>query len=254
MMGTNFEKLESYIYRGQNMRRKNKEDTEKIENMLKSVKAPKLSDKEIESYKSDFNRVLQEEFPNVTADRERRHVLRVKLAYGLAIFILVFTLFSFMYVKPYLIRVATARTISEQLKIKVALKDIITKDGVGIVIYNYKEITVNVLDEKVEIFQPIEYEPSDKEKEKAVEIVRNSKETKSFVAKEGEKPQDISMNDVVEVTGLLFPNSGKKLLEVSLAYTPTSWEYSPLPSNPHSQAPLMTAKFLVDIEKGEIQP
>jgi len=229
------------------MRRKNKEDTEKIENMLKSVKAPELSDKEIESYKSDFNRVLQEEFPNVTADRERRHVLRVKLAYGLAIFILVFTLSSFMYVKPYLIRVATARTISEQLKIKVALKDVITKDGVGIVIYNYQEITVNVLDEKVEIFQPIEYEPSDKEKEKAIEIVRNSKEAKDFIWNVGAPSQDISKNDVVSIKGSLFPNSGKKLIEVSLAYTPTSY-------HPSSLLPLMTAKFLVDIEKGEIQP
>ncbi|NCO28972.1 MAG: hypothetical protein GW894_07020, partial [Caldiserica bacterium] len=84
------------------MKRKNKEDTEKIENMLRSVKPSELADEEIESYKEDFNRVLQEEFSKVTVQRDRRRVLRVKLAYGLAIFALVLTLFSFMYVKPYL--------------------------------------------------------------------------------------------------------------------------------------------------------
>lgn len=229
------------------MRRKNKEDTEKIENMLKGVKAPELSDKEIESYKSDFNRVLQEEFPNVTADRERRHVLRVKLAYGLATFALIFTLFSFMYVKPYLIRVATARIVDKELKFQVALKDVMVKGGVGIVIYNYQEVVVNVSSETVEIFKPVEYEPSDEEKDHAIEIVRNSKEAKSFVIKEGEAPQDISKNPVLSVEGLMFPNSGRKLVEVSLAYTPTNYHLG-------SHLPLMTAKFTVDIEKGEIQP
>ncbi len=229
------------------MRRKNKEDTEKIENMLKGVKAPELSDKEIESYKSDFNRVLQEEFPNVTADRERRHVLRVKLAYGLATFALIFTLFSFMCVKPYLIRVATARIVDKELKFQVALKDVMVKGGVGIVIYNYQEVVVNVSSETVEIFKPVEYEPSDEEKDHAIEIVRNSKEARYFVVNEEEATQDISKNDVVSVEGLMFPNSGRKLVEVGLAYTPTSYHQGQL-------SPLMTAKFTVDIEKGEIQP
>lgn len=229
------------------MKRKNKEDTEKIENMLRSVKPPELADEEIESYKEDFNRVLLGKFSDITFQRDRRRVLRVKLAYGLAIFALVFTLFSFMYVKPYLIRVATARIINEQLRVNIALKDVIVKDGVGIVIYNYQEVVVNVSSEKVEVSQPIEYEPSDKESEQAIEIVRNSKEAKYFVAKEGEAPQDISMNDVVEVTGLLFPNSGKKLAEVRLVYTPTNYHQG-------QRSPLMTAKFTVDIEKGEIQP
>ncbi len=229
------------------MKRKNKEDTEKIENMLRSVKPPELADEEIESYKEDFNRVLLEKFSDITLQRERRHVLRVKLAYGLAIFILVFTLFSFMYVKPYLIRVATARIISEQLKIKVTLKDVITKDGVGIVIYSNEEYVVNLQDEKIQILQPIPYRPSEEEKEKAVEIVRNSKEAKYFVAKEGEAPQDISKNPVLSIEGLMFPNSGKKLVEVSLVYTPTNYHQG-------QQSPLMTVKFTVDIEKGEIQP
>ena len=229
------------------MRRKNKEDTEKIENMLRSVKPSELADEEIESYKEDFNRVLLEKFSDITLQRDRRRVLRVKLAYGLAIFALVFTLFSFMYVKPYLIRVATARIINEQLRVNIALKDVIVKDGVGIVIYNYQEVVVNVSSEKVEVSQPIEYEPSDKEREQAIEIVRSSKEAKYFVAKEGEAPQDISKNDVVSIEGLMFPNSGKKLVEVSLAYTPTNY-------HPGSLLPLMTAKFTVDIEKEEIQP
>jgi len=237
------------------MKRKNKEDTEKIENMLRSVKPPELANEEIESYKEDFNRVLQEEFSKVTVQREKKHVLKVKLTYGFAIFLLVFSLFSLMYIRPYLIKVATAKIINEQLKIKVALKDVIVKDGVGIVIYNYQEVVVNVSSEKVEVSQPVEYEPSEKERGQAIEIVRSSKEAKYFVAKEGEAPQDISKNDVVSVEGLIFPNSGKKLVEVSLAYTPTSYYYdSQLPSIPGSQPPLMTVKFTVDIEKGEIQP
>lgn len=237
------------------MRRKINNEVEKMEKMLKSIKPPELNDKEIEGYKMDFDRIWQEEFTTIALQKERRRILKVKLAFGLSIFTVVFTLFSFIYVKPYLIRVATARIISKQLKIEVALKDVITKDGVGIVIYNYKEVTVDVSSEKVEISQPIEYEPSDKERERAIEIVRNSKEAKYFVAKQGEAPQDISKNDVVSVKGLMFPNSGKKLVEVRLAYTPTNYKRDLNSSSiPHSQLPLMTAKFTVDIEKGEIQP
>ncbi len=237
------------------MRKKNKKDIEKMENMLRSIKPPELADEEIESYKEDFNRVLLEKFSDVTLQRDRRRVLRVKLAYGLAIFALVFTLFSFMYVKPYLIRVATARIINEQLNLNVALKDVIVKDGVGIVIYNYQEVVVNTSSEKTEVFKPIEYEPSDKEREQAIKLVRNSKEAKYFVAKEGEAPQDISKNDVVSIEGLMFTNSGKKLVEVHLAYTPTNYlPRSPLRQLQDSQSPLMAAKFTVDIEKGEIQP
>lgn len=229
------------------MRRENKKDIEKIENMLRSVKPPELADEEIESYKEDFNRVLLEKFSDITLQRDRRRVLKVKLAYGLAIFALVFTLFSFMYVKPYLIRVATARIINEQLRVNIALKDVIAKDGVGIVIYNYQEVVVNVSSEKVEVSQPIEYEPSDKEREQAIEIVRSSKEAKYFVAKEGEAPQDISKNDVVSVEGLIFPNSGKKWVEVCITYTPKGYP-------PNAMLSMTTAKFTVDIEKGEIQP
>lgn len=237
------------------MRRKNKEDIEKIENMLRSVKPPELADKEIERYKSDSKRVLMKKFSDITLQRDRRHVLRVKLAYGLATFALVLTLFSFMYVKPYLIRVATARIINEQLRVNIALKDVIVKNGVGIVIYNYQEVVVNTSSKKTEVFKPVEYEPSDKERERAIEIIRNSKESKDFVAKEGEAPQDISKNDVVSIEGLMFPNSGKKLVEVHLAYTPTNYlPRSPLRQLQDSQSPLMAAKFTVDIEKGEIQP
>ena len=237
------------------MRKKNKKDIEKIENMLRSIKPPELADKEIERYKEDFNRVLLEKFSDIALQRNRRHVLRVKLAYGLATFALVLTLFSFMCVKPYLIRVATARIINEQLKLNVALKDVIVKDGVGIVIYNYQEVVVNVSSKKVEVSQPIEYEPSDKEREQAIEIIRNSEEAKYFVAKKGETPQDISKNDVVSIEGLMFPNSGKKLVEVHLAYTPTNYHPgSPLHQLRDSQSLLMTAKFTVDIEKGEVKP
>ncbi len=215
--------------------------------MLRNVKPPELSDKEIKRYKSDSKRVLMKRFPDVTLQRDRKHVLRVKFAYGLVAFALVLTLFSFMYVKPYLIKVATARIISKQLKLNVALKDVIVKNGVGIVIYNYQEVVVNVSSKKVKVSQPIEYEPSNKEREQAVELVRNSKEAKHFVAKKGEAPQDISKNDVVSIKGLMFANSGKKLVEVCLAYTPATYHSG-------SQSPLKTAKFTVDIEKGEIQP
>jgi len=236
------------------MRRKNNEEVEKMEKMLKSIKPPELNDEEIESYKGDFNKILQEEFTKVTLQRERRRVFRVKLVYGLAIFVVLVSILSFLYSKPYFVKVAIAKIIENKLQYKVALKDIIVKDGVGIVIYNYQEFTVNVSSEKVEVSQPVEYEPSDKEKEKAIEIVRNSKEAKYFVASEGSPPQDISKNDVVSIEGLMFPNSGKKLVEVSLAYTPTSYRDSLLSSIPHSQLPLMTVKFTVDIKKGEIQP
>jgi len=237
------------------MRKKNKKDIEKIENILRSVKPPELADKEIESYKEDFNRVLLEKFSDITLQRNRRRALKMKLAYGLAIFAFVLALFSFMYAKPYLIRAATARIINKQFRIIIAPKDVIVKNGVGIIIYNYQEIVVNVSSEKVKVFQPVEYEPSDKEREQAVEIVRDSKEAKHFVAKKTEAPQDISKNDVVSIKGLLFPNSGKKLVEVSLAYTAANHHPgSPLHQLRDLQSSLMTAKFIVDIEKGEIQP
>jgi hypothetical protein len=236
------------------MRRKNNEEIEKMEKIIEGVKPPELTDGEIESYKNDFKMLLQEEFAKITLQKERRHASRLKLAYGISIFVVLLSILSFVCIKPYFIKLATARALESKLGYKVSLKDITTKDGVGIVIYNLEEITVNVINENIETNKPILYEPSNEEKEKAIEIVRNSNEAKNFVANEGEAPQNISKNDVMSVKGLLFPNSGKKLVEVCLAYTPISYRHSLLPSNPHSQAPLMTAKFLVDIEKGEIQP
>ncbi len=229
------------------MERKNKEEIEKTEKMLRSVKPPEITNEEIESYKEDFNRVLLEKYSEITRQRERSHTLRVRLAYGLSVFAVVITLFSFLYVKPYLIKVATARIANEKLQYKVTLKDVIVKDGVGIIIYNCEEITVNTQSKTVEISKPVEYEPSEEEKKRAIEIVRNSKEAKHFVVSEGETPQDISKNDVVSVEGLMFPNSGKKLVVVSLAYTPPNYQEGSLSS-------LMKAKFTVDIEKGEVQP
>jgi len=160
------------------MRRKNKEEIEKTEKMLRSVKPPEITNEEIESYKDDFNRVLLEKYLEITRQRERSHALRVQLAYGLTIFAVVITLFSFLYVKPYLIKVATARIANEKLQYKVNFKDVIVKDGVGIIIYNCEEITVNTQSKTVEISKPVEYEPSEEEKKRAIEIVRNSKEAK----------------------------------------------------------------------------
>jgi len=45
----------------------------------------------------------------------------------------------------------------------------------------------------------------------------------------------------------MFPNSGKKLVVVSVAYTPSDYQEGSLSS-------LMQVKFTVDIEKGEVQP
>ncbi|BAL80185.1 hypothetical protein [Caldisericum exile] len=233
------------------MRNKNNKEIEKMEKMLKSVKPPELIDEEIERYKNEFEQYLQGEFDNVARERERSHHLRVRLAYGIGIFVLLLFILSFVYTKPYFVKLATAKIIENKLQYKVALKDIIVKDGVGIVIYNYKEVTVNVLSGNIEVSKPIEYEPSNEEKEKAIEIVRNSKEAKYFVASEGASPQDISKNEVVSIKGLMFPNSGKKLIEVLLAYTPQNFHPD---SQPGLYPPLMTAKFIVDIEKGKIQP
>jgi hypothetical protein len=46
---------------------------------------------------------------------------------------------------------------------------------------------------------------------------------------------------------LLFPNSGKKLLVVSIAYTPQNYPEGPF-------LPSAIANFAVDIEKGKVQP
>ena len=229
------------------MGRKNKEEIEKTEVILRSVKPPELSNDEVESYKEDFNRVLLEKYPEITHQRERSHTLRVRLAYGLSVFAVVIALFSFLYVKPYLVKVATAKIANEKLQYKVNLKDVIVKDGIGIIIYNFEEVTVNTQSKTIEIYKPVEFTPSEEEKNRAIEIVRNSQEAKHFVSSEGEATQDISENDVASVEGLLFPNSGKKLLVVSIAYTPQNYPEGSL-------LPLMRANFTVDIEKGEVQP
>jgi hypothetical protein len=229
------------------MRRKNKEEIEKTEKMLRSVKPPELSNDEVESYKEEFIRVLLEKYSEITHQREKSHTLRVRLAYGLSVFAVVIALFSFLYVKPYIVKVATANIIKERLQYKVNLKDVIVKDGVGIIIYNCEEVTVNTQSKTVEIYEPVEFTPSEEEKGRAIEIVRNSQEAKHYVPSEGEAPQDISKGEVVFIKGLLFPNSGKKLLVVSIAYTPQNY--------PEGQfLPSAIANFTVDIEKGEVKP
>jgi len=227
------------------MRRKNISDLEKMEDFLREFKAPEISDEEIEPYKKEFQRVLQSKFSEITAQRERMHSLRLRLAYGFTVFSLV-VLMAFFFGKPYLIKADIARAIYNNLNIKVQLDRIELKDGVGVVIYNTKEIVVDLSKGSVSVVNPVPYKCTKEEEEKAIEIVKNSKEAKSFVLKEGEAPKDISKNPVVSVEGLMFPTSGVKLIKVQLGYIPLS--------NNHQNAyiPVKSIELFVDITKGKV--
>lgn len=231
------------------MRNKNKEEIEKIEKILRSVKLPEVSNEEIEKCKEDFQSILGLEFSKIALQKERKRTLLFRLAYGLSIFLILFSIISIYYLRPLFIKIAIAKDIEEKLQYKVKIEDIITKNGTGIVIYDCEEIVVNVIKGTVEVFKPIEYEPTKEEIEKATEIIRNSKQAKNFIVREGKPPQDISNYNIEYIKGLLFPNSGKKFIEAILGYIIVE---NPSNKNQKTQIPLKPIKFVVDLEKEEV--
>jgi len=229
------------------MWREDNKDIEKMEKILKSIHIEDIPSEEIEKYKSEFKAHLNEKFEKVTSQKGRIRVFKMNFAYGIVAVVLILFAFSFVYTRPYFVKLAVAKVIENKLGYKVSLKDIIVNDGVGIVIYNLDEITVDILNKSIETNSPIQYELSNEEKEKAVEIFRNSREAKNFVLNPGTPPQDVSKNDILSVKGLLFPKSNKKLIEV------ITTAYSAPEESTQYHRNVIYVKFLIDIDRGTIQ-
>jgi len=233
------------------MWREDNKDIEKMEKILKSIHIEDIPSEEIEKYKNEFKAHLNENFEKVTSQKGRIRVFKMNFAYGIVAVVLILFAFSFVYTRPYFVKLAVAKVIENKLGYKVSLKDIIVNDGVGIVIYNLDEITVDVLNKSIETNSPIQYELSNEEKEKAVEIFRNSREAKNFVLNPGTPPQDVSKNDILSVKGLLFPKSNKKLIEVIT----TAYNAPEEGNQSHRNAACVRTyvRFLIDIDRGTIQ-
>jgi hypothetical protein len=229
------------------MRKKN-EEREKIIKLLESVKPPELSDEEIETYKNEFQGIIADKFSDIIAERERKIAKSRKIYYSLASVFLVVVLLAvgLLVIKPFLNREAVVRVIKNKLSIEVNREDILLKNGEGIVINDNREIVVNISNGGYKTYSPVQYEPSQEEKDKAVQIVRSSEEAKSFIIKEGEAPVDVSESPVILVQGFEFPNSGIKYLDVALQYIPKAY----YPEG--AFIPMETVEFTVDIAKGKV--
>jgi hypothetical protein len=228
------------------MRKKN-EEREKIIKLLESVKPPELSDKEIETYKNEFQGIIADKFSDIIAERERKIAKSRKIYYSLTTVSLVVVLLTvgLLIIKPFLNREVVVRIIKNKLSIEVNMEDVLLKNGEGIVINDDREIVVNISNGEYKTYYPEPYEPSQEEKDKAVQIVRSSEEAKSFVIKEGEAPMNISENPIILIQGYKFPHSGIKYVEVSLKFTPSI-------QPPQGYIPMSSVKFTVDIAKGKV--
>jgi hypothetical protein len=228
------------------MRKKN-EEREKIIKLLESVKPPELSDEEIETYKNEFQGIIADKFSDIIAERERKIAKSRKIYYSLASVSLIIVLLTvgLLVIKPFLNREAVIKTIKNKLSIEISIEDVLLKDGEGIVINDNREIVVNISSGGYKTYSPMPYEPSQEEKDKAVQIVRSSEEAKSFVIKEGEAPVNISENPIILIQGYEFPHSGMKYVEVSLKFTPSI-------QPPRGYMPMSSVKFTVDIAKGKV--
>jgi hypothetical protein len=229
------------------MRRKNKTEREKVEKILRSIKLQELSDEEIETNKNELQRIIANRFYEITAERDRKRTLKRKIYYSLASVSLIIVLIAvgLLLVKPFLNREAVIKTIKNKLGVEVSIEDVLLKNGEGIVINDNREIVVNISSGEYKTYSPMSYEPSQEEKDKAVQIVKSSEEAKSFVIKEGEAPVNISENPIILIQGYEFPHSGMKYVEVSLKFTPSI-------QPPQGYIPMSSVKFTVDIAKGKV--
>jgi len=229
------------------MRRKNKIEREKVEKILRSIKLQELSDEETENNKNELQRIIANRFYEIIAERDRKRTLKRKVYYGLASVSLtiILLIIGLLLVKPFLNREAVIKTIKNKLGVEVSIEDVLLKNGEGIVIYDNREIVVNISSGEYKTYSPMLYETSQEEKDKAVQIVRSSEEAKSFVIKEGEAPVNISENPIILIQGYEFPHSGVKYVEVSLKFTPSI-------QPPQGYIPMSSVKFTVDIAKGKV--
>lgn len=227
--------------------RKREKDREKIRKMLESVKLPELSNEEIESNKNELQNIISERFNEITDEREDKRIIRRKFYYSLASvsLLIVLLIAGLLVIKPLMNRETVVKIIKNKLSIEVNREDVLIKNGEGIVINNKREIVVNISSGGYKIYSPVPFDPSQEEEDEAIQIVRNSKEAKSFVIKEGEAPEDVSENPVILVKGLEFPNSGIKYIEVSLKYIPSI-------QLPQGFISMSHVEFTVDIEKGKV--
>jgi hypothetical protein len=227
--------------------RKREEDIEKFRKLLESVKLPELNNEEIENNKNELQNIIAERFHKIIAEREKKRIFRRKVYYSFASVSLVIALLvvGLLVIKPLMNKDAVVMIIKNKLSIEVNREDVLLKNGEGIVINDNREIVVNIASGEYKTYSPVSYGPSLEEKDEAVQIVRNSKEAKSFIIKEGEAPVDVSENPVILVQGLEFPNSGIKYIEVSLKYTP-------LIQPPQGFISMSHIDFTVDIAKGKV--
>jgi hypothetical protein len=233
--------------------RKRKEDREKTMKMLERVKAPELSKEEVETNKKELQSIISDRFYEITAEREKKRSIKRKIYYSFASVSLVVALLAVVLfgVRLFMNREAVVRIIKDNFSIEINREDVLLKgnlfkDEEGIVICGNREIVVDISNGEYKTYLPVKYEPSQEEKDRAVQIVRRSEEAKSFVIKEGEAPVDVSKSPVVLVQGFEFPNSGIKYLDIALEYTPKAY----YPKGVF--IPMETVKFTVDISKGKV--
>ena len=147
------------------MRKKN-EAREKIIKMLESMKAPELSNEEIETNKNELQQIISDRFYEITVEREKKRIVRRRIYYSLtavSLAIILFTIGLFV-IKPFMNREAVVRIIRNNLSIEVNRDDVLLKNGEGIVINNDREIVVNISNGVCKTHYPVPYEPSQEEK------------------------------------------------------------------------------------------
>ncbi len=220
---------------------------EELLKQLKSVKTPEPDEETVLQSEEELIKKVRSSFPQIV--QERRVICmknyRRKVVFATVAVVVAAVILSAVIVPT--IKVANAKQVAQNviedtLHLKVDGKDITVEGDVATTIIN--GLKINVDTSKAIILDVIKSKPvslTEEEKNKAVEIFRNSPNVKDLEKNGYIDPSNV---EILEIKGLAFPNDDGKFAWIKVK----SNKADPMVSSPNGYAIGTT----VDLQKGEV--
>ncbi len=252
-----------------NKERRDKMRKEELIRQLKSIKAPEPNEKDSLQAKERLIKKVRTSFPKII--QERRMIIMKRRVLALAVVTSIVVVALILSTVLPARRVTSAKqiakdVIAKEMHVTVDDEDMIVEGNIVIVTVNGKEVTVDTKEAKImKISMPEPASLTEEERNRAIEIFRNSPEVKNFPipvmtappengdegnknggfiitdedeAIEKEKYVDLSNATIVSVKGYTFPNGKEKYASIEVQSDLLPKGYS--------------ATFFVDLKKGKI--
>ena len=250
--------------------RRDKMRKEELIRQLKSIKAPEPNEKDSLQAEERLIRKVRNSFPKII--QERRMIIMKRRVLALAVVTSIVVVALILSTVLPARRVTSAKqiakdVIAKEMHVTVDDEDMIVEGNIVTVTVNGKEITVDTKEAKImKISMPEPTSLTEEERNRAIEIFRNSPEVKNFPIPvmpappengdegdknggviintdedetiEKEKYVDLSNATIVSVKGYTFPNGKEKYASIEVQSDLLPKGYS--------------VTFFVDLQKGKI--